>query len=56
MLDFPDDYAADALLMEEIELLSEVMIMATASDHTLSGQQLDDLLGLAEVDELAATG
>ena len=41
-----DQYAGDAVLMEEIELLTEIIIAASDSRRPLSQDEIDHVLGV----------
>ncbi len=45
-LDLPDDGRTDTALLEEIELLTGVIVAATLSPGRLSGSKSDEMLGL----------
>lgn len=46
MSDLPYAYLSDTLLLEEIELLSNIIIAVTLRDDQLSKREIDELLGL----------
>ncbi|WP_231121369.1 hypothetical protein [Motilibacter peucedani] len=44
----PDLRLQDPAALAEIELFGEVMVAAASSDHPLSPDELDEVLGLVE--------
>ena len=48
MVDHLDVPLEDAVLLEEVELISALMIAASEYDEPLDQRQIDDLLGLKE--------
>ncbi len=53
MIDLPNDHLTDTLLLEEINLLTGVIIAATMSIGRLSVREIDEVLGtVRDVDDV----